>query len=71
MTQWLSTTVALSQPAWSVIGRRTRGRWQGLFLRADEQTGAWEVLTKTRGKLVPGEEIAIEDRDARHAMSLL
>ncbi len=50
---------------------RTRGRWQGLFLRADEQSGVWEVLTKTRGTLVAGEEIAIEDRDARHAMSLV
>lgn len=56
-----------------LVGYRvgTRGRWQGLFLRADEATGVWEVLTKTRGTLVAGEEIAIEDRDARHGMSLV
>lgn len=56
-----------------LVGYRvqTQGRWQGLFLRADEQTGAWEVLTKTRGKLAAGELIAIQDRDARHAMTLV
>ncbi len=56
-----------------LVGYRvsTRGRWQGLFLRADEESGVWEVLTKTRGTLVNGEEIAIEDRDARHGMSLV
>ncbi len=56
-----------------LVGYRasTRGRWQGLFLRADKESGVWEVLTKTRGTLVAGEEIAIEDRDARHGMSLI
>ena len=43
---------------------QTRGRWQGLFLAADEQTGVWEVLTKTRGKLVDGGEL--ERRCGRH-----
>ena len=28
---------------------RTKGRWQGLFLRDDGDTGIWEILTKTRG----------------------
>ena len=39
-----------------LIGYRTRteGRWQGLFLREDKDTGIWEVLTKTRGKLTEG-----------------
>jgi S-adenosylmethionine:tRNA ribosyltransferase-isomerase len=49
----------------------TRGRWQGLFLRADAATGVWEVLTKTRGKLVPGETLTIQDRDARDGMQLV
>jgi S-adenosylmethionine:tRNA ribosyltransferase-isomerase len=56
-----------------LIGYRTstRGRWQGLFLRADAATGVWEVLTKTRGKLVPGETLTIQDRDARDGMQLV
>jgi S-adenosylmethionine:tRNA ribosyltransferase-isomerase len=49
---------------------RTRGRWQGLFLREDPQSGIWEVLTKTRGKLVPGETITIEDRNGLPGMRL-
>lgn len=55
-----------------LVGYRvqTRGRWQGLFLAADEKTGVWEVLTKTRGKLVAGEQIMIQDRHGRDAMTL-
>lgn len=55
-----------------LVGYRvqTRGRWQGLFLASDEQTGVWEVLTKTRGKLVAGEQIMIQDRHGRDAMTL-
>ncbi|WP_182867502.1 tRNA preQ1(34) S-adenosylmethionine ribosyltransferase-isomerase QueA [Stieleria mannarensis] len=49
---------------------RTQGRWQGLFLREDAETGIWEVLTKTRGKLVPGETITIEDRNGLPGMRL-
>ena len=56
-----------------LVGYRTatRGRWQGLFLRADPTTGVWEVLTKTRGKLLPGETLTIQDRHARDGMQLL
>ena len=56
-----------------LVGYRTqtRGRWQGLFLRADESSGVWEVLTKTRGKLQPGEFITIEDRHGRDGSPLL
>ncbi len=56
-----------------LVGYRTstRGRWQGLFLRGDEATGVWEVLTKTRGKLAPGETLTIQDRDARDGMQLV
>ena len=49
---------------------RTRGRWQGLFLRADPASGVWEVLTKTRGKLEPGESLTVQDRFGRDGMLL-
>ena len=49
---------------------RTKGRWQGLFLREDADSGIWEVLTKTRGKLVAGETITIEDRNGLPGMRL-
>ncbi|MBB3205873.1 S-adenosylmethionine:tRNA ribosyltransferase-isomerase [Rhodopirellula rubra] len=50
-----------------LIGYRTRteGRWQGLFLRSDPESGVWELLTKTRGTLKTGETITLQDRDAR------
>lgn len=56
-----------------LVGYRTstRGRWQGLFLRADEATGVWEVLTKTRGKLQPGETLTVQDRHGRDGMQLV
>lgn len=46
-----------------LVGHRTRtgGRWHGLFLSSDER-GNWQVLSKTRGKLEPGETITLEDR---------
>ena len=50
--------------------KETGGRWQGLFLQADAASGVWEVLTKTRGKLKPGERITVQDRDARDGMEL-
>ncbi|TWT50381.1 S-adenosylmethionine:tRNA ribosyltransferase-isomerase [Rubripirellula amarantea] len=49
---------------------QTNGKWQGLFLRADANTGLWEVLTKTRGTLKVGEVITTRDRDARDGMLL-
>jgi S-adenosylmethionine:tRNA ribosyltransferase-isomerase len=55
-----------------LVGYRTqtRGRWQGLFLRCDHTTGIWEVLTKTRGTLVAGETLMIQDRGGRDSMIL-
>lgn len=55
-----------------LIGYRTRteGRWRGLFLRSDPETGVWEVLSRTRGKLATGETITVQDRDARDGMRL-
>ena len=43
-----------------LVGHRTRtgGRWEGLFLEASE-TGHWRILSKTRGKLTPGETITL------------
>ncbi|MCA9221689.1 MAG: tRNA preQ1(34) S-adenosylmethionine ribosyltransferase-isomerase QueA [Planctomycetales bacterium] len=54
-----------------LVGRRatTRGRWHGLYLRSDEH-GLWLVLSKTRGKLQPGETIVLEDRDSDPAVEL-
>ncbi len=56
-----------------LVGYRTatHGRWQGLFLQADPTTGVWEVLTRTRGTLRPGETLTIQDRHARDGMQLV
>lgn len=40
---------------------RSRGRWDGLFLEADEN-GIWKLLAKTRGKIEPGETVTLQDR---------
>lgn len=47
-----------------LVGFRTStgGRWQGLFLQADE-LGNWKVLCKTRGNAKPGETVTLQDRD--------
>ncbi len=44
-----------------LLGRRlsSGGKWEGLFLRALPD-GTWELLCQTRGRLKPGEVIAIE-----------
>ena len=56
-----------------LVGYRTKtsGRWQGLFLRSDPDSGVWEVLTRTRGTLVAGETITVQDRDGRDGMLLV
>lgn len=43
-----------------LVGRRaqTGARWTGLFVESDH-TGAWRILGKTRGKLLPGERIQL------------
>jgi S-adenosylmethionine:tRNA ribosyltransferase-isomerase len=45
-----------------LIGRRvaTNGRWEGLFLRALPEN-RWEVLSKTRGRIQPGEQVEVQD----------
>jgi S-adenosylmethionine:tRNA ribosyltransferase-isomerase len=54
-----------------LVGRRdrTNARWTGLFLSADEH-GVWQILSKTRGKLEPGEAIVILSWDVRQTVTL-
>jgi S-adenosylmethionine:tRNA ribosyltransferase-isomerase len=54
-----------------LVGRRERtsARWTGLFLSADGQ-GNWQVLSKTRGKLEPGEAIVVLSWDLRESIRL-
>ena len=54
-----------------LVGRRTAtgGRWEGLFLEVDA-SGCWRVLSKTRGKLQPGETVTIEGESPKDALVL-
>lgn len=54
-----------------LVGRRTQtgGRWEGLFLRTDDE-GHWRLLSKTRGKLRPGEPITLIDRRGQEGLRL-
>ena len=47
-----------------LVGFRTQtgGRWEGLFLATDDE-GNWKILSKTRGKLAPGETVTLQDRE--------
>jgi S-adenosylmethionine:tRNA ribosyltransferase-isomerase len=47
----------------------TSGRWEGLFLSADEQ-GNWRLLAKTRGKLQAGEHIALTNEQLQEVFAL-
>ncbi len=49
--------------------KQTRGRWEGLFLEESDE-GVWKVLSKTRGKLKPGETVVLQDRTARDGIEL-
>lgn len=40
------------------VRSQTGGKWEGLFVSA-QADGAWRLLCKTRGKLVPGESITL------------
>jgi S-adenosylmethionine:tRNA ribosyltransferase-isomerase len=48
---------------------KTGGRWTGLFLNSDGM-GRWSVLSKTRGKLAPGEQVMLQDPDSRDCWTL-
>ena len=54
-----------------LVGLRaeTGGRWEGLFLRFGLR-GVWEIMSKTRGKLRPGELINLESPDGGQAGQL-
>ncbi len=54
-----------------LVGFRTStgGRWEGLFLSADEH-GNWRLLGKTRGKLQPGELIMLTNERLQEAFRL-
>jgi S-adenosylmethionine:tRNA ribosyltransferase-isomerase len=53
-----------------LVGRRTRtgGRWEGLFLA--ERDGVWRLLSKTRGKIIPGETVTLCDRRGKEGVRL-
>ena len=55
-----------------LIGRRvkTGGRWEGLFLRSDAASGAWELLASTRGRPEIGERVVLTGLDGADALSL-
>jgi S-adenosylmethionine:tRNA ribosyltransferase-isomerase len=54
-----------------LIGFRTQtgGRWEGLFL-STQADGAWRLLSKTRGKLAPGESVTLLDNEGRDDVRL-
>jgi len=55
-----------------LVGRRekTGGRWEGLFLRVDAASGAWQLLASTRGRPAVGERVMLVDRDGADALPL-
>ena len=55
-----------------LVGQRvsTGGKWQGLFLERDED-GLGKVLSKTRGKLHPGEVVRLIDREGRPGIEVI
>jgi S-adenosylmethionine:tRNA ribosyltransferase-isomerase len=54
-----------------LVGFRTRtgGRWEGLFLEATAE-GLWRVMSKTRGKLVPGESVTLLNAQGKEDIRL-
>ncbi|MGD0653500.1 MAG: tRNA preQ1(34) S-adenosylmethionine ribosyltransferase-isomerase QueA [Thermoguttaceae bacterium] len=48
----------------------TGGKWEGLFLEAAPDK-AWRVLSHTRGKLTPGEQIILLNVDGREDIRLI
>lgn len=59
-----------------LLGRRaqTGGRWEGLFLEIAPQpngeTALWRLMGSTRGKLLPGESVILENIQAQDDISL-
>lgn len=48
----------------------TGGRWTGLYLDTDD-SGSWRLISKTRGRLSPGETITLVDRGGRNFCRLM
>jgi S-adenosylmethionine:tRNA ribosyltransferase-isomerase len=48
---------------------KTRGRWEGLFLR--EESGLGELICKSRGYIQPGESIVVRDPEGREMQQLV
>ena len=42
---------------------KTKGRWQGLFIEHDPNSGVLKVMCKTRGRIQPGETVTLQDRE--------
>lgn len=55
-----------------LVGYRTNtgGRWSGLYLETDD-SGSWRLISKTRGRLSPGETITLEDRGGQDFCRLM
>jgi S-adenosylmethionine:tRNA ribosyltransferase-isomerase len=49
---------------------RTGGRWEGLYLKTDEATGAWQLLAQTRGRPEIGERIMLAGPDGEDAVAI-
>lgn len=56
-----------------LVGRRERtgARWTGLYLNADPDTGIWQIIGKTRGKIEAGETILLESADRKYTAPLI
>lgn len=54
-----------------LVGYRTltRGYWEGLYLESGAH-GVWKILSKTRGKIQPGEAVTLQDRQQRNVCRL-
>ncbi len=52
-----------------LVGHRaaTGGKWEGLFLAADDEAGTWQILAHTRGRPAIGEHIVLDDRPSDSA----
>jgi S-adenosylmethionine:tRNA ribosyltransferase-isomerase len=55
-----------------LVGRRekTGGRWEGLFLRTDAASGAWQLLAHTRGRPAIGERVLLDACDGGAAVAM-
>jgi S-adenosylmethionine:tRNA ribosyltransferase-isomerase len=55
-----------------LIGYRsqTRGRWEGLYLKTDDESGLGDLLCKTRGSMSIGETVTLRDREGREEVTI-